>query len=979
MRTIKTTQCLALFCCVLLTSACSDEETKNIVKCEEGLSVCGHSCCAYTCLDDVCVNFNSDVLNCGEAGHACEADEICEQGDCKSPSAVCGSNQTWCDGNCVSLSADARHCGDCKITCHDNETCVDGHCTVKCGNNYTLCNQTCVNLDLDAEHCGNCETACDDSTYCKAGQCTCKSGRFDCDNDGICEATSKCPMLCPNEQIDCNGTCTDVKTDAHHCGNCETACSPNQLCENGTCNDDPTNCNETVLPDDPDNIEKTACWGECVDLTSDAKHCGECGHACKQGEKCIEAECKTSDAPDDPNKNACSNDELLCYGKCINPLEDHDNCGDCLHACAENEACVSGKCELQCGELTKCNNACIDTKTSAQNCGACGKTCNTGETCINSACQCDAQHDNCDGNAANGCESTKPCICTPKSKQMCWRGEKANLVDPNDLSKGVKGICQVGEQICDDSGQFWGPCTGGVYPSALSCDIYGNLNGLDNDCDGKIDTVCRSECDLAAGEMSYIGCEYWGAYIDNLITSSYSNHTFVISNPNDTSVNVYIYDKAQAANTSAKPVQTKTIKAHDVVPIELNNTGFNMCKGSGILQNAYRIRSDKPVTAYQFSPLGNPDARSNDASLLLPANVLGKDYIGMTWISESGSGDQLNDHRSYLAVIATEPGETNVTVTTSSDISKTETATIKVTSSTTATTRTVDALPKGEKTTYKLNRFEVLTLMAPVGNSSKLSEAKYNQTGTIINADKNIAVFGGSRSSYVPDNTAGCCRDHLEEQLFPTQAWGKSYLAARAYTGGKAGDFWLITARDNNTTITLTTGLKDLHNGSASIPSTIKLNAGQTYAAFESRIPFEINADKPISVGQFLPSQDYNKYQYNGTNIGDPSFLLTVPTEQYRSDYDFMVPTTFNEHYLTIIAPQSAQLTYDSKKLSDSDYVITPEQIGKTKFYVKYLKVLPGVHHMSSNEPFGLYSYGYYNMSSYGYPIGLDLNPDNVN
>jgi hypothetical protein len=669
----------------------------------------------------------------------------------------------------------------------------------------------------------------------------------------------------------------------------------------------------------------------------------------------------------------------MCYGKCFDLANDDAHCGNCLTACAKGERCIAGTCELDCKTLTLCDGACFDTSTSKKHCSTCGHACAFGEACVGAACRCDDEHYDCDGISENGCESTVLCTCTPNTAQKCWRGDTASLIDPSDPSKGAHGICEPGTQICDASGRFWGPCTGGTYPSALSCDIYGTLNGLDNDCDGKIDTVCRSECDLAAGDMSYIGCEYWGAYLDNLITDANSNHTFVLSNPNEKTANVYIFNRAHATATTVSPYKTVTIAPHDVVAVEMHNTGYNMSKASGILPNAYKIRADIPITAYQFSPLGNPDAHSNDASLLLPANVLGSDYIGMTWISEYGSNGSTNDHRSYIAVIATEPGNTAVTVTTTSDITATETASIKVTSTQSVNTTKISALAKGATFTYTLPQYSVLTLMAPVGKNVTLPNAPYNQTGTRIHADKNIAVFGASRSTYVPTQTeTSCCRDHIEEQLFPTQAWGKSYFAARAYSTGKAGDFWLITAKEDNTTVILPDDLTDIQTinkvaSSKKIGGRITLNAGETFPAFETRSNFEIHADKPISVGQFLPSQGYN-----GLSIGDPSFILTVPYEQYRSDYDFMVPTKFDVNYITIITPKDGQIEYDGKLLKSSDY-ISFTQLGTTDFYVAYYKVQPGVHHIVSDKPFGLYSYGYYNMSSYGYPIGLDLKILNTN
>ena len=893
---------------VTIFAGCSDDSGTNSISCNTGFELCGNACCANTCCDGICVDISKDAHHCGQCGHACDPGKSCVLNNCLSSEEQCSPLQTWCDGECVNTSSDNRHCGDCTTECDEKEVCIDKQCTTECAPGYRLIDGACRNTLVDNEYCGDPASPCTENTYCSEGTCKCQKGYYDCDEDPAngCESHAACDAAeCKAPRMLCDEQCIDPQTDAEHCGNCETSCSPDESCQSGSCQ--------------PVSVPTT--------------------------------ECETG--------------EEVCFGVCVDLKVDPNHCGKCLNACNEDETCNNGTCTLNCGTLKLCGNACIDTQNSAAHCGDCNRACLDGQACVGGTCQCAKDHYDCDGNTANGCESETKCECTPGDTQPCWRGEASAIFKSTE---NPKTICEKGSRTCDVSGQFWGACTGGVYPAAVTCDLMGNLNGLDNDCDGKIDTECRSECDLKAGEMSYIGCEYWGAYIDNLITNQYSNHTFVISNPNDTAANVYIYDKAHAADSTASPVKTQTIEPHDVIAIEMHNTGYNMCKGSGILPNAYRIRSDMPITAYQFSPLGNPDAHSNDASLLLPANVLGDKYIGMTWHSESAP-----DHRSYIAIIAIDPGKTDVTFKTTSKIQATETAEIQVSSSEKQAQTPIVAMEKGDTQHFTLNQYEVLTLMAPGGN-------EHNQTGSLITTDegKRIAVFGGSRATYVPAN-AGCCRDHIEEQLFPTQAWGKSYLAARAYSGGVAGDFWVITARDDNTTIHLTKGLKNLNNNNADIPETITLNAGETYPAFETRTPFEIKADKPISVGQFLPSQAYNKY-YNPDNpsqqIGDPSFILTVPYEQYRSDYDFMVPTKFNTNYLTIIAPKDAAIQYDGNPIT---YISTREQIGTSDFYVGYIQVQPGVHHMTADVPFGLYSYGYYNMSSYGYPIGLDLKVLNTN
>lgn len=90
---------------------------------------------------------------------------------------------------------------------------------------------------------------------------------------------------------------------------------------------------------------------------------------------------------------------------------------------------------------------------------------------------CNGLDDDCDGSIDEGCP------CKPGHAQPCFRGapKRRNV-----------GACADGTQVCLRGGEFaarWGDCTGGIQPSAETCD------GLDNDCNGCADDLdgCRAE------------------------------------------------------------------------------------------------------------------------------------------------------------------------------------------------------------------------------------------------------------------------------------------------------------------------------------------------------------------------------------------------------------------------------------------------------------------------------------------------------
>lgn len=984
----------AAACCAaamaMTAPSCGDDSApKNGFECETGLIACGHSCCADTCCDGVCIDTEADADHCGACGNACDGGEVCAQSQCLPQSEACGGGKTWCGGACADTMTDDDNCGACGVACNAFESCIQGACALQCPDNRTLCPDAnaCVDLKTDADHCGSCSNACGGNMHCANGTCACPAGTSNCDGDASngCEVLSlRCPApaQCSGETAQCGdgccaatccgaAACVDTMSDPLHCGDCDTKCETTQRCEAGVCADDISGC---------DRDGDAPCFGVCADLQTDADHCGACGHACSDDEICAAGACedarlidcfgvgrkachgtcaniyaddancgdcgiacgenkicRSGKCIDDPAA-ACATTEKLCFGRCVDFVTDSAHCGSCTTKCKSGEVCIDGLCKADCAGAARCGDACADLQTDAGNCGECGKSCLDGESCAEGTCRCSAGHYDCDGNADNGCESQTPCSCVPGQKRACWRGSEETR---------NKGICKDGSQTCDASGAFWGPCEGGTYPTLVSCDLAGNLNGLDNDCDGAPDTVCRSACDLEAGDKSYIGCEYWSVYLYNLYSD---NHTVVMSNPSDAkTATVYVFGKTQSDDASSAPLHTISIAPKGVHVLQLNKNGANMCISTSQMPTGYRIRADHPITAYQFNSWAAASTNSNDASLLIPALSLGKEYIVMTYESQTG-GEQGAGHTSYFTVAATEPGITEVTVKTTAPIVKS--GAYGTNGHAAYTGPEIAAMEAGETRVFSLSRFDVLTLNTPPQHAE--------QTGTIVSASKNVAVFGGSRASYVPAN-AGCCRDHLEEQLFPLQSWGNHYYAARAYTDGTSGDFYRILAQKDNTSVTVSPAVVS--------PATFTLNAGE-FKQFEARDSFEIQADQPISVGQFMPSK-----AYAGSTDGDPSFILAVPSQQYRKDYAFSVPGSYNVNYITIIAPKTAAVRLDGDLLTMSGYAA----IGETDIVVGYEKVDPGIHRVVASEPVGLYGYGSKGISSYGYPIGLDLKAINLN
>ncbi|HEY0469218.1 MAG TPA: hypothetical protein VGC79_33730, partial [Polyangiaceae bacterium] len=78
----------------------------------------------------------------------------------------------------------------------------------------------------------------------------------------------------------------------------------------------------------------------------------------------------------------------MCSGACVDLTTSAANCGQCGNACpTATPFCVASACTSSCPTGTvACNGFCVDTKSSAANCGGCGIACGANQVCSNSVC-----------------------------------------------------------------------------------------------------------------------------------------------------------------------------------------------------------------------------------------------------------------------------------------------------------------------------------------------------------------------------------------------------------------------------------------------------------------------------------------------------------------------------------------------------------------------------------------------------------------
>ena len=198
-----------------------------------------------------------------------------------------------------------------------------------------------------------------------------------------------------------------------------------------------------------------------------------------------------------------------------------------------------------------------------------------------------------------------------------------------------------------------------------------------------------------------------------------------------------------------------------------------------------------------------------------------------------------------------------------------------------------------------------------------------------------------------------------------------------------------MVAAEDGTSITLSPPV-------AGIPV---MNAGDVYE-FPSVDSFVLSSNKPVMLGQFLASEFAPNVSaglcVNGdffgncdnlpgkicftdqecvadaepgdAGIGDPAFILAVPTEQLRTNYVFLVPNKYADDHLSIYAPLSATVSLDGQSLAGE--IWKPISDG---WRVLHKPVEDGVHTLEGTEPFGVMVHGYDEYVSYGYPGGMNV------
>lgn len=474
---------------------------------------------------------------------------------------------------------------------------------------------------------------------------------------------------------------------------------------------------------------------------------------------------------------------------------------------------------------------------------------------------------------------------------------------------------------------------------------------------------CNDPCGAAELSRTYIGCEYYAAPFAQTreLLRDLFDFRVVVANPSQVPAEVTVH-------RGHLLLERRRIVPGELVEIALPwIDGLTFPAGTQwtsttMSDGAYTVRSTRPVLVTQFNPFhyasfegGLAYSYSNDASLLLPAHALGTDYVAATYLPTSSAG---GSSPPWIAIIGTSLEPTNVEVVASAAFLADEAGRF-------------GAVEAGETFSFTLARGEVAQLIpAPPPRcdstrpgfdpeSGRCEEPEYDPTGSRIRADAPIAVFTGHVCAFVPFNTPAC--DHLEAQLAPVTTWGEQYeTMPLAEPGAPTGNLLRIVAARDGTRVTFEPPIGSV--------SEIVLDATE-YRELRIDGPVSITADAPIQIAQLLLGQNITDPPLDR---GDPALTMLVPSEQFRSDYVFVTPSSYADTpsgraYVLVSRVPGATIMLDGEEVSANW-----TRVGDRELAI--VELSGGTHHAKATSPFGLVAFGLGAYTSYACPAGLNLN-----
>lgn len=381
------------------------------------------------------------------------------------------------------------------------------------------------------------------------------------------------------------------------------------------------------------------------------------------------------------------------------------------------------------------------------------------------------------------------------------------------------------------------------------------------------------------------------------------------------------------------------------------STPNSISQNERVAPQSFHITSDQNVGVYALDQAQT----TSEAFLVLPTDVLGKEYFVVAYNSDGSSsgvgGIAGSSTPSQFALVAAEDN-TDITIYPKVPTRNNGSAIQNIT----------------------LQAGEVYLVQAQI---SSMDGYRNDLTGTRIVSTKPVALFGGHQRTILPvEEDALFSRDCLIEQMPPLTTWGKHTLLTPYFQAVNStaigSDIYRILAAEDSTDV--------FFNG-------IKLTTLKKGGVYQGDLntAAEITSPKPILVIQYKKTSGDNVAGSGTQQYGDPFMMILPPAEQFLSFYRFINAEGYDNQnpsgvykdyqFATVISPKSVQASvkFDGILVNQSLF----KNIGTSDYSYAQIRTFSGAHTVEADSGVGLLVYGYGQANSYGYVGGMGYRPIN--
>lgn len=356
---------------------------------------------------------------------------------------------------------------------------------------------------------------------------------------------------------------------------------------------------------------------------------------------------------------------------------------------------------------------------------------------------------------------------------------------------------------------------------------------------------------------------FWVAFMNNLMqveTEPSMDLRIIVTPRQTTTINVVRHTSTGPGTPMSQTVTGGTVYEFVISPEDAYIYESESLEYKGL----YVYSTDgTDFSCFAYNRVGVKGTSSRDVALVLPAQVLDKEYFVQTYSQESKATE--------FVVVATEEGTTEVTITPSVMTNGNHSA--------------------GNTFTISMQRGQTY-MVTSLPRSAQMTQN--DLSGSKICSDKNVAVFVGNQAAKIPLVTEVNTDDHTYEQVLPTRMLGtKFYMALSA--DSRLNEF-IVTTVYSGTNISVKRGN---YNGTVNTTNYTNVNAGVSTQVTATAPKTALNAtqykdvviesDKPVLCFYYLSSANNNQLSeyydefedYIDQNWGDPSNAF-VPSWKHR-------------------------------------------------------------------------------------------------